>query len=357
MKSILFIWDRIGDYHLARIRACEEVLGMDVYTADLAGSDALYKWNSLNSSKHFILSAKAAEHKDFLKRFFTFRKIIKTKNIKVIALPYGRSEYHLFLLYARLHGIKTIIFSESWYSRGKVKDYLKSLLLKVLGRHFFVSGERAYRHFLENYKIERSRISKGYSVIDNNHFRVNHSAEKKYLICVARYSKEKNLDFLIRCFAQSAIRNRYRLLLVGDGPQRAFLEQLIEELHLSESVTLTGWFTYNELPELYASAAGLVLPSSFEPWGLVVNEAMAASLPIFISTVCGCSPDLLEECQNGMSFSHETEKSLIDIFDKLAILPEEKLNTMGNNSLSKIKTFTPNTWAASIKSAVAFMDR
>ncbi|MGN6646323.1 MAG: glycosyltransferase family 4 protein, partial [Cytophaga sp.] len=357
MKSILFIWDRIGDYHLARIKACEEVLDMDVYTADLAGSDALYKWNSLNSSRHFILSAKAAEHKDLLNRFFAFRKIIKTKSIKVIALPYGRNEYHLFLLYARLHGVKTIIFSESWYSRGKVKDYLKSLLLKALGGHFFVSGERACSHFSGNYKIKSNRITQGYSVVDNNHFKTNQLGEKKYLICVARYSEEKNLEFLIRCFAQSAIHKRYRLLLVGDGPQRTFLQQLIDELHLSESVALTGWFTYNELPGLYASAAGLVLPSSFEPWGLVVNEAMAASLPIFISTVCGCLPDLLDESQNGMSFSHETAKSLIDVFDKLAILPEETLKAMGNKSLIKIETFTPNTWAAAIKSAVASMNR
>ena len=212
-KNILLIWDRIGDYHLARVKACEEILPGAVYTADLAGSDALYKWDSIAHPNHTILSKKPAEQRDIVNRFRAFRNIIKNNNIGFVAMPYGRTDYHLFLLYAKLIGVRTLIFSESWYSRGKVKDFLKAILLKVLGDSFFASGERAYTHFAATYKINPDKIKKGYSVVDNAHFKKRIVTAGKYLLCIARYSEEKNLSFLIQCYAKSAIREKYLSLI------------------------------------------------------------------------------------------------------------------------------------------------
>jgi len=347
-SAVLFIWDRIGDYHYARIKACEKILDSNVYTADLAGADALYKWNSIDTNKHTVLSLKAVEQKDFFNRFRKFRSIIKENKITAVAMPYGRLEYHAFLLYARFRGIRTIVFSESWYSRGRVKDFLKSLLLKFLGDYFFVSGEHAYNHFKNAYKINPEKICKGYSVIDNKHFESINTIEKKYIICVARYSEEKNLFFLIQCFAKSTIREKYKLLLVGDGPQRTELQYIIDQLNVNAGVILTGWVSYEDLPTLYASSVCAILPSKFEPWGLVVNEAMAAGLPILLSKNCGCRPDLLEENENGRSFDPDNEEELISIFNTFSILSQVELDAMSIKSSFKIKSFMPDIWAANI---------
>jgi 1,2-diacylglycerol 3-alpha-glucosyltransferase len=347
-SAILFIWDRIGDYHYARIKACEKILDSSVYTADLAGTDALYKWNSIDNNKHTVLSLKAVEQKDFFNRFRKFRSIIKENKITAVAMPYGRLEYHTFLLYARFRGIRTIIFSESWYSRGRIKDFLKSILLKFLGDYFFVSGVNAFNHFKNVYKINPDKILKGYSVIDNNHFEIEDSAEKKHIICVARYSEEKNLLFLIRCFAKSTINKKYQLLLVGDGPQRMELQKLIDQLNLNYRVTLTGWVSYEHLPVLYSSSVCAILPSKFEPWGLVVNETMAAGLPILISNTCGCRPDLLEENKNGWSFDPYNEEGLINLFNTFSLLSQSEVEEMGMRSKSKINSFTPDIWSCNI---------
>ena len=356
-KNILLIWDRIGDYHLARVKACEEVFKGAVYTADLAGTDSLYKWNSIEQAHHTVLSFKAAEQSDILPRFKAFRKIIKENNIHVVAAPYGRTEYLLFLLYARLTGLRTIVFCESWYTRGKVKDFFKSVLLKTIGNRYFVSGQRAYEHLTKRYGIQSSRVFKGYSVVDNAHFSIQNSEGnvpvKKYLICVARYSKEKNLATLIRSFAKSAIQEKYTLLLVGDGPERTSLQNVIDREGLKDRVVLSGWVTYNELPALYAASAAFVLPSTFEPWGLVVNEAMAAGLPVFISKECGCEPDLLDEGKNGWSFSANNEQELIQLLNKFAHTDIIELTKMSTHSIHIIDAYTPEAWAINMASILA----
>ena len=348
MSALLLLWDRIGDYHYARVKACEAVLEQEVFTADLAGTDALYKWNSIDTNKHTVLSTKPAEQPDLINRFNAFRKIIKEQSITTVAMPYGRSEYHLFLLYARVKGIRTIIFSESWYSRGKLKDFLKSILLKILGNYFFVSGQHAYDHFTKNYKINPRKIETGYSVVDNKHFQRKIFTEKKYIICTARYSEEKNLSFLIRCYAKSAISRSYKLFLVGEGPLRTTLQAEITALGLSDQIQLTGWFRYADLPKVYAEAIAFVLPSFFEPWGLVVNEAMSAGLPIILSDTCGCKPDLLREGINGWSVTIENETELIERFNAFNKLDEKAIEIIGKNSLQLIRTFSPETWAESI---------
>ena len=352
-ESVLLVWDRIGDYHYARVKACEELLGNNIFTADLAGADALYKWNSIANTKHTVLSAKPVEESDLFHRFHAFRKIVKEQSITTVAMPYGRSEYHLFLLYARLKGIRTIIFSESWYSRGPVKDFLKSILLKTLGKCFFVSGKRAFEHFTKNYKINPARIVSGYSVVDNKHFSesIKNSipiSERKNILCVARYSTEKNLDVLIRSFAASELTTRYTLLLVGDGPLRAVLNQQIESLSVAHCVKLTGWVGYNDLPAMYASAALFILPSTFEPWGLVVNEAMAAGLPVILSETCGCRPELLEVNKNGFSFDPQNATTCTDALNAFARLDDEKKRQFGIHSKVLIEHFSPETWATII---------
>lgn len=348
-NNLLLIWDRIGDYHLARVKACEEIVHGTVYTADLAGSDTLYKWDSIDSSRHTVLSDKPAEESDIKNRFKAFRKLIHAKKITAVAMPYGRAEYHIFLLYARCCGIRTIIFSESWYPRGAVKDFGKALLLKILGTYYFVSGKRAYNHFANTYKIPADKIKSGYSVVDNNHFQRRVFAEKKYIVCMARYSEEKNLSFLIHSYAKSSISKKYRLMLVGEGPLRDKLQSEIQASGLNDHIELTGWLKYADLPKAYAAAALFILPSRFEPWGLVVNEAMAAGLPVMLSDTCGCAPDLLLEGINGWTFSIADENALIERFNTFEALSEKAIELLGKNSIQLVQTFSPQTWATTIE--------
>lgn len=85
-------------------------------------------------------------------------------------------------------------------------------------------------------------------------------------------------------------------VFVGDGPLRPQLETANKQIHL------VGFRNQTELPKWYQSANVLVLPSTAETWGLVVNEAQACGLPAIVSNGVGCAPDLIDECETGFTF-------------------------------------------------------
>ena len=89
-----------------------------------------------------------------------------------------------------------------------------------------------------------------------------------------------------------------RLVVVGDGPLLPELEGLARES--AGRVQLTGALRPERLPQLWAAADAFALPSVHEPWGAVVNEAMAAGLPLLLSDRVGAGPDLLSDGENGL---------------------------------------------------------
>ncbi len=88
------------------------------------------------------------------------------------------------------------------------------------------------------------------------------------------------------------------LLIVGDGPEGESMRQRVRERGLRH-VVLTGALKPDELPPIWAAADLFVLPSLHEAWGVVVNEAMAARLPVVLSDRVGAAADLLVEGHNG----------------------------------------------------------
>jgi 1,2-diacylglycerol 3-alpha-glucosyltransferase len=121
-----------------------------------------------------------------------------------------------------------------------------------------------------------------YQDIDANRIREGFGLDKyELLLYMGRLAKEKGLDFLIRSFAKIvAERPQTRLMLVGDGPYRRGLENLVRSLGLFNKVIFTGLVQHEEIPD-YASAADLFVFSSVtDTQGLVLVEAMAAGVPV-----------------------------------------------------------------------------
>src|SRR5690554_160384 len=98
---------------------------------------------------------------------------------------------------------------------------------------------------------------------------------------------------------------------------------------------------------MYAAASCFILPSSFEPWGLVVNEAMAAGLPIVLSDQVGALPDLLTP-DNGWQFRHDSVEDCTSCLNTLAETAAEELSLMGASSQKNIQNFTTHIWAQTV---------
>jgi glycosyltransferase involved in cell wall biosynthesis len=91
-------------------------------------------------------------------------------------------------------------------------------------------------------------------------------------------------------------------------------------LGLDNTVLMPGFKQYDRLPTYYSLADAFLHVSRSEPWGLVVNEAMASGLPVIVSKACGCSSNLVEDGGNGYLVTHD---DLDGIADRLAHVDDD----------------------------------
>ena len=94
-----------------------------------------------------------------------------------------------------------------------------------------------------------------------------------------------------------------------------------------------------------ALAEALIFPTHSDPWGLVVNEAMACGLPVIASKVAGCVADLVQDGENGWVLSSSDPEGLSQAMQQL-LGDRELIRQMGRRSLERSSRFTPQTWAA-----------
>lgn len=175
--------------------------------------------------------------------------------------------------------------------------------------------------------------------------------EKNFLY-VGRFSPEKNIIYLLRCFKklqEEGIKD-WGMILAGDGPQKKEIKKFINKNNI-RNVYFPGFLQKEEIPFYFALASCFILPSVSEPWGLVTSEAMACGLPVLVSKRCGCYPDLIQEGVNGFSFDPFNEEELIALMKNTA-QGKYNLESMGKASLKIVKDFTPDKSAKIIKNVI-----
>ena len=167
---------------------------------------------------------------------------------------------------------------------------------------------------------------------------------------VGRFLALKNLPALMRAFGRyRADGGSYGLALAGFGEVEREIRALGETL---AGVRFLGHLQADALVEEYLRCAALVLPSYSENWGLVVNEAMHAGMPVLLSRHCGCVPELLAEGENGLGFDPLDEGSIVAALHRFEALGAEQRAAMGARSLEIIRDHTPAAWAAVLRRAV-----
>jgi len=236
-------------------------------------------------------------------------------NADFVLLPgYHLPEYWIMLLAARLRGKAVGVFCDST-AYDRPHSFIKGLMKRIFFSQcdvFFGYGLRS-REYLMSYgapskniyfKCQAAALPHDY---DANTVLACRSAsvvehELRYLF-VGRLSLEKNLSDLLHAFKKVLLNySKARLVVVGSGPLNTKLIVLAAHLGLDNSVEFAGAKNVDGLREEYLKACCLVLPSSSEAWGLVVNEALSYGCPVVVSHRCGCVPELVIEGETGFSF-------------------------------------------------------
>jgi 1,2-diacylglycerol 3-alpha-glucosyltransferase len=182
-------------------------------------------------------------------------------------------------------------------------------------------------------------------------FREKLKLPSRFILFVGRLVAEKGVYDLLEAYAklENNLRSEVSLVFAGDGVCREELAQRAKRITPGE-VCFTGFAQREDLAGLYALAEGLVLPTHTDTWGLVVNEAMACGLPIIVSSVAGCSVDLVEDGWNGYVVPPRDSEKLREAIDSLLRRAELK-QQMSARSLERIRNYSPEACADGLAAA------
>jgi len=143
----------------------------------------------------------------------------------------------------------------------------------------------------------------------------------RFLYC-GQLIERKGVDLLLDAFVHLAEHHpRTQLTLVGEGPLRASLEGRVPQA-LREQVNFAGFQPVSELPRYFARADAFVLPSRHDGWGVVVNQAAAAGLPLICTGRVGAARDLLVREENGYLVPPESTAALAEAMQRFAGAPQ-----------------------------------
>jgi len=188
--------------------------------------------------------------------------------------------------------------------------------------------------------------------LDSARIRWAFSLPERYFLNVGRFVPIKGVMELLDAYAQldPHVRAQVGLVLVGDGELKA---ELTRKAALIQPgiVRFPGFLQKDRLPEIYALADAFIFPTLSDPWGFVVNEAMACGLPIIATNVAGCVADLVHDGESGLIVPARNVRALSSAMNRVANDSDLRAR-ISERSSNLILEYSPANWAEGVSKAV-----
>ncbi len=163
-----------------------------------------------------------------------------------------------------------------------------------------------------------------------------HAVAATRFVCVGRLCEWKGQLFLIEAVKRlTQMQLPVELVLVGDGPLRPEIEELISQYVLSDRIRITGWISSNEVRNEIIAARALVMPSFAEGLPVAIMEAMALRRPVLTTYIAGI-PELVRHRENGWLFAAGSMDELTEAMAECLRAPMEELQRMGDAGYHRI---------------------
>lgn len=279
------------------------------------------------------------------------KEIERNKFDAIVLGGYDSFTTQFSFFWSKFRGIPVVLWSGSTFFEDKLVRKLSKPLISYIVRNsnaYIVYGSRA-----KDYIISLGGYSKKIYIATNvgdvNFFlekndlynskiemiKRQYDIESKYnILFVGALSKRKGAKNLINAFKKFKNNNQdWGLILVGNGPEKEHLQEI------SESVSDIYFYDFvkpTDLPRYYSVADIFILPTSSDPFSIVISEAMASGLPVVSTFKNGASTDLIIDGYNGYVIKDkdpdEIYRIMVEISHNINIL-----RRMGKNSRSMIR--------------------
>ncbi len=264
--------------------------------------------------------------------------------------------YRYVLRHFKGKSLRIMFMDNQW--RGTLKQRLGVLAspwyIQPLYEAVFLPGERQ-AVFAKRFGFNDGNIIRGGYTCDHPKFAAVREQRKKdptvyppAFLYVGRLTGEKGIRTLLEAYRQyrTMIPEPFDLLCCGEGELRGELQNI-------EGIHITGFIQPSELPAIFSKASCLILPSIFEPWGVVIHEATAAGMAVICSSRCGAMVHLVQPGYNGYVVESGNANDLTRAMLRYSKLDPEKRVSMGEHSFSLSLQYTPIRWALNL---VLFVD-
>jgi glycosyltransferase involved in cell wall biosynthesis len=194
--------------------------------------------------------------------------------------------------------------------------------------------------FIVPYSVHNDRFVQSASLTDEQRTavrrRYNVPSDRPSVLYAAKFTKRKRPLDLLEAARRLNLEMHcpFTVVMTGSGELEKELRAFCVE-HALENVVFTDFINQSELPGLYAASDIFVLPSENEPWGLAVNEAMCAGLPVVVSREVGCVADLVRHGVNGFTPAAGDVAGLAHALQRL-VQDEGLRRRQGRESLARI---------------------
>ncbi len=370
---MLILSEIIAPYRIPVFNALSRHEDIELYVAFLSETDSgLRRWpvykDEICFSYEVLPSWRLRNGKQSLLLNWGLRSCLKRFEPEaIICGGYNYFASWEALSWTRRHPAELILWAESNGEDIRArKPWVEALKARFLaGCDQFVVPGSASRTYLESLGSPPKKIVTAPNAVDNHwfrlqadsvrfrdaEFRAQHRLPERYLLFVGRLIREKGIFDLLEAYSklEGELRRKVGLVFAGDGQ---YLPELRKRaIHISPgTIYFPGFMHREDLAGFYALAEAFILPTHSDPWGLVVNEAMACGLPVIVSSVAGCATDLVDDGWNGYVVPPRDQEKLGEALTSILTNPLLQ-KEMGARSTKRISTYSPEACARGLAAA------
>ena len=339
--KFLFLYTEIAEYFLA---CCNEL--------SQHGEVHIIRWPvNKEAPFQFQVNEKIKLYSKADYDFSQLQKLVNSINPDVIICSGWIDKDYLKITKSYFKKIPTIMTCDTHW-RGDFKQRLAMIvsrftLLNIFS-HAWVPGQ-IQKQYVLNLGFKDNAIQTGFYSCDLSHFESIYQSQKtqkqqqfpKRFLFVGRYYEFKGIKELWQAFIelQTEQPNEWELWCLGIGDIEPVIHPKIKHF---------GFVQPKDLATYTAQTGVFILPSRFEPWGVVVHEFAASGFPLLLSNQVGAKEQFLQETKNGFEFKSENISDLKATLKKIISLSDAQLLDMSAHSTVLAKTISQTSWVTNL---------